>query len=217
MGDFSDIAQGEDLTSSTDKNLLPGHTQQSTQSTSAVLHRTLHTAPPQMVSADEKHIKFSNGHSILDSTCGAGVACIGYTNKRVRQAMIEQIDNFSYCNSMFFGHPIGEELASELVQGTGGSMSKAFVVCSGEYATCQHLVTLGINVHRLRSNGIGNENGSSVLHGVESPAAGANKLHCSGGLVSRYDSGLAVYERTCRPPRSFCRHALAQHRACVGL
>jgi adenosylmethionine-8-amino-7-oxononanoate aminotransferase len=137
MGDFSDVAQGDNPTFDPDKNLLPGHSQQSTPSTSAVLHRTLHALPPQMVSANKQHVKFSNGQTMLDSTCGAGVACLGYTNKRVRQAMIDQIDKFSYCNSMFFGHPIGEELASELVQGTGGAMAKAFVVCSGKHC-CQH-------------------------------------------------------------------------------
>jgi hypothetical protein len=167
MGDFSDVAQGENPTIDPEKNFLPSHPQSSIQSESAVLHRTLHAAPPQMVSATENHISFSNGQSILDSTCGAGVACIGYTNKRVRQAMINQIDNFSYCNSMFFGHPIGEQLASELVQGTGGAMAKAFVVCSGTHRH-QPYASIEIDISRLRSNGISNENGAAIFHGTES-------------------------------------------------
>ena len=86
-----------------------------------------------MVSADDKHITFSNGLRILDTTCGASVSCLGYSNARVKRAMAEQMDKFSYCSSMFFGHPVGEALASELVQGTGGLMSRAYIVCSGEY------------------------------------------------------------------------------------
>jgi hypothetical protein len=167
MGDFSDVAQGENPTIDPDKDLSPRHPQSSTPSESAVLHRTLHAAPPQMVSADNNHISFSSGQSILDSTCGAGVACIGYTNKRVRQAMINQIDNFSYCNSMFFGHPVGEQLASELVQGTGGAMAKAFVVCSGTHRH-QPYASIEIDISRLRSNGISNENGAAIFHGSQS-------------------------------------------------
>lgn len=101
---------------------------------SPVLHRTLKAAPLQVVSANGKHLTFSNGHTIMDTTCGAAVACIGYNNKRVKQAMIDQIDKFSYCNSMFFGHPIGEELAAELVRGTNGMMSKAYIMSSGSEA-----------------------------------------------------------------------------------
>lgn len=98
---------------------------------SAVLHRTIKSAPPQVVKAEDKYVLFSDGNRILDTTCGAAVACIGYNNKRVKQAMIDQIDNFSYCNSMFFGHQVGEQLAAELVQGTDGHMSKAYIMCSG--------------------------------------------------------------------------------------
>lgn len=99
---------------------------------SAVLHRTLRSAPMQIVSAKGTSIAFSDDHVIEDTTCGAAVACLGHGNERVKQAMIDQIDKFSYCNSMFFGHQVGEELASELVRGTNGAMSKAYIMCSGE-------------------------------------------------------------------------------------
>ncbi|KAH7140310.1 aminotransferase class-III [Dactylonectria estremocensis] len=104
------------------------------KTTSAVLHRTLKAAPMQVVSANNKHLTFSNGHTIMDTTCGAAVACIGYGNKRVKDAMVAQIDKFAYCNSMFYGHPIGEELATELIRGTDGVMSKAYIMCSGSEA-----------------------------------------------------------------------------------
>ncbi|KPM40348.1 putative aminotransferase [Neonectria ditissima] len=101
---------------------------------SALLHRTLKSVPLQVVSTNGNYITFSNGHTMLDTTCGAAVACIGYKNKRVKQAMIDQIDKFSYCNSMFFSHPVGEQLAAELVGGTGGAMSKAYIMSSGSEA-----------------------------------------------------------------------------------
>lgn len=99
---------------------------------SAVLHRTLKSAPLQVVAARGTNVKFSNGQTMEDTTCGAGVACIGYNNERVKNAMVEQIDKFSYCNSMFFGTPIGEQLAANLIEGTNGEMAKAYIMCSGE-------------------------------------------------------------------------------------
>lgn len=98
---------------------------------SHVLHRSLKGSPLQVQSADGDRVTFSNGHTIIDSTCGAGVACIGYNDKRVRDAMVQQIENFSYCNSMFFGTQVGEELARELIDGTGGKMSRALIMSSG--------------------------------------------------------------------------------------
>ncbi|KAK1569630.1 aminotransferase class-III [Colletotrichum navitas] len=102
--------------------------------TSAVLYRSIKSVPPQVVSANGNHLTFSDGRTILDTTCGAAVACIGMNNERVKKAMVEQIDKFAYCNSTFFGHEVGEQLAAELVQGTGGAMSKAFIMCSGSEA-----------------------------------------------------------------------------------
>lgn len=71
---------------------------------------------------------------MFDTTCGAAVSCIGYGNRRVRDAMIAQLDKFAYTNSMFFGTPIGEELAAELIRGTQGKMSKALIMSSGSEA-----------------------------------------------------------------------------------
>ncbi|TLS23773.1 uncharacterized protein PpBr36_06633 [Pyricularia pennisetigena] len=100
---------------------------------SAFLHRSLKEFPAQVVAAKDKSLIFSDGTTVLDSTCGAAVSCIGYGNERVRQAMIRQLDKFAYCNS-FFGHEVGEQLAQELIDGTGGAMSKAYIVNSGSEA-----------------------------------------------------------------------------------
>ncbi|KAJ4155282.1 hypothetical protein LMH87_000537 [Akanthomyces muscarius] len=51
-----------------------------------------------------------------------------------QKAMIDQMDKFYYCNSMFFGHQVGEDLADELVNGTGGAMAKAYIMSSGSEA-----------------------------------------------------------------------------------
>ncbi|EHK98215.1 putative Uncharacterized aminotransferase [Glarea lozoyensis 74030] len=101
---------------------------------SAVIHRSLKSAPLQVIRAEGTKVTFSNGQTINDTTCGAAVACLGYHNERVKKAMIAQIEKFSYCNSMFFGTEIGEQLAEALVEGTRGEMAKALVMCSGSEA-----------------------------------------------------------------------------------
>ncbi|KAM3554857.1 hypothetical protein MY1884_005911 [Beauveria asiatica] len=101
---------------------------------SAVLHRNIKAPPMQVVDTKGTRIRFSCGHEVEDTTGGAAVACLGHGNKRVRQAMIDQMDKFSYSNSMFFGHQVGEDLATELINGTGGAMAKAYIMSSGSEA-----------------------------------------------------------------------------------
>ncbi|WYZ35349.1 hypothetical protein EsH8_I_001625 [Colletotrichum jinshuiense] len=128
------MASAETLSKPAPVNKPAAETAEAAPVISAVLHRSLKNSPPKVVSANGKHLTFSDGRTILDTTCGAGVACLGSNNERVKRAMVEQIDKFSYCNSMFFGHEVGEQLATELVQGTGGAMSKAYFMCSGSEA-----------------------------------------------------------------------------------
>ncbi|KAI8165006.1 putative aminotransferase [Colletotrichum sp. SAR 10_70] len=134
MSTTSSAGAAVNATAATDAELQPAIAKMMPSNKSAVLHRSLKAAPPQVVSANGKYLTFSNGQTILDTTCGAAVACIGSNNERVKKAMIEQLDKFAYCNSMFFGHPIGEELADELIRGTDGLMSKAYIMCSGSEA-----------------------------------------------------------------------------------
>jgi adenosylmethionine-8-amino-7-oxononanoate aminotransferase len=105
-----------------------------TRKAGAYLYPTLKPEPLNVVSAKGTTVVFSNGKTIEDATCGAAVACVGYDNQRVKNAMIEQMDNFCYSNSLFYGHQIGEELAAELINGTNGEMSKVYLMCSGAEA-----------------------------------------------------------------------------------
>ncbi len=110
---------------------IPAQDKSSLVAKSAVLHRSIKVPPLQVVEAKGNRMRFSNGHEVEDTTCGASVACLGHGNERVRQAMIDQMENFYYCNSMFFGHQVGEDLATELINGTGGAMAKAYIMSSG--------------------------------------------------------------------------------------
>lgn len=69
---------------------------------------------------------------MLDATGGAAVSCLGHGNKRVKDAIMSQLDVVSYVHSATFGTDAAEKLAKALVDSTGGEMSKAYIVSSGK-------------------------------------------------------------------------------------
>jgi adenosylmethionine-8-amino-7-oxononanoate aminotransferase len=105
-------------------------------SPSAVLHRQLHQAPTIALSGEGSYITLEDGRRILDATGGAAVSCLGHSNEEVKQAMIDQINQLSYCHTAYFSTKPFEELASFLIESTGGKMSRVYIVGSG---ILQHL------------------------------------------------------------------------------
>lgn len=102
------------------------------ESESAVFHRSLHCDPISVVGANGNYLHLSNGGNLLDATGGAAVSCLGHGNKRVKDAIISQLDVVSYVHSATFGTDAAEKLAKALVDSTGGEMSKAYIVSSGK-------------------------------------------------------------------------------------
>lgn len=98
---------------------------------SAVLHRNTRAMPKKAIGGDGSYIDLDDGQRFLDSTGGAAVTCVGHGNTEITDAIKKQLDTLSYCHSAFFGTPVFEELASFLVDSTGGRMSKVFIVSSG--------------------------------------------------------------------------------------
>lgn len=108
------------------------------ESTSAVLHRHLHDLPPVAVSGEGSYITLEDGRRILDATGGAAVACLGHNNREVKEAMIAQIDQLSYCHTSFFSTKPFEDLATFLKDSTGGKMSRVYIVGSGRFSWLLH-------------------------------------------------------------------------------
>jgi len=101
---------------------------------SSVLHRSLHHEPMRVVRAFGNYLELSTGQHIFDATGGAAVACLGHGNTRVNAAVAKQMQDVSYCHSLFFSSNSAEELAEELTRSTHGHMTKLFVVSSGSEA-----------------------------------------------------------------------------------
>ena len=109
---------------------MNGHT--TNAQSSNVLHRSLKQIPHKVVASRGLYLTLSNGQRILDATGGAAVSCLGHGNERVLEAIRRQMDVVSYCHSLFFSTQVAEDLATELCAGTGGEMTKVFIVSSGK-------------------------------------------------------------------------------------
>ncbi|KAG9945376.1 PLP-dependent transferase, partial [Aureobasidium melanogenum] len=104
------------------------------ESKSAVFHRSLHKDPISIVGASGNYLYLADGGKLLDATGGAAVSCLGHGHQRVKEAIISQLDVISYVHSATFATEAAELLAKELVESTGGEMSKAYIVSSGSEA-----------------------------------------------------------------------------------
>ncbi|KFY24062.1 hypothetical protein V493_05467 [Pseudogymnoascus sp. VKM F-4281 (FW-2241)] len=100
-----------------------------------LIDRSLNEIPFEVVGSKGNYLHMSNGQKLFDATGGAAVACLGHGNREVREAVMDQMDVNSYCNSMLFTNSINGKLAQEIILGTGNLMSRVYICCSGSEAT----------------------------------------------------------------------------------
>ena len=98
---------------------------------SGVLYHQLRQKPLNIVGGRGSYLFTEDGLEILDATCGAAVSCLGHSDKRVHEAIMEQLQKIPYCYSLYFTNTAAENLSKILVDSTGGKMSRAFIVSSG--------------------------------------------------------------------------------------
>ena len=98
---------------------------------SYLLDRDLNTAPHYVVGSKSNHLFLDDGRKIFDASGGAAVACLGHGNEEVNELMRRQLDQVSYCHSMFFKTHSTDDLAEELITSTGKRLERVFLICSG--------------------------------------------------------------------------------------
>lgn len=103
------------------------------QSQSSVLYHQLRQPPLNIVGGRGSYLITDSGQEILDATSGAAVSCLGHSDTRVHEAIMEQLQKVPYCYSLYFTNSAAEELSTILVDSTGGKMSRAFIVSSGKF------------------------------------------------------------------------------------
>jgi hypothetical protein len=99
---------------------------------SGVLYHQLRREPLNIVGGRGSYLITDTGLEILDATCGAAVSCLGHSDERVHEAILEQLKKIPYCYSMYFTNSAAESLSKFLVDSTGGKMSRAYIVSSGK-------------------------------------------------------------------------------------
>lgn len=98
---------------------------------SAALHRDLNREFLTVARAEGNYLVLDDGRRIFDASGGPSVGCIGWGNIRVANAMIKQILAVPYSGSVFYTTKAHEDLCRDLVDSTGGEMSRAYIVNSG--------------------------------------------------------------------------------------
>lgn len=90
---------------------------------------------PKVAKAEGSYIYLNNKQIIFDASCGAAVNCLGHTNARVAKVMLDiQTSGLAYFSSAIFLTDHAEQLAKELLAGTGNKMSMVYLTGSGSEA-----------------------------------------------------------------------------------
>ncbi len=100
---------------------------------SAVFHRDFSVEFPPLVKAEGIYLHLGDGRKVLDSSGGPAVACLGFGNQRVINAITKQIAVAPYCATSSYTTQASEDLARELIGSTHGVMAKAYIINSGRF------------------------------------------------------------------------------------
>ena len=98
------------------------------------MHRTTRPNLATIASGDGVFLIDKQGHKYLDACGGAAVSCLGHSNERVKQAIIQQVSKIPYAHSSFFTNEPQEELAEHLIQHSKGNFSQVYFVSGGSEA-----------------------------------------------------------------------------------
>lgn len=95
-----------------------------------------HTAAdlPVAVAGDGPYLVDSNGKRYLDACGGAAVSCLGHSDKKLKAAIHQQVDQLAYAHTGFFTSDPAEKLADRLAQLAPGDLNRVYVVSGGSEA-----------------------------------------------------------------------------------
>ncbi|MGO1120048.1 aspartate aminotransferase family protein [Rhodovibrionaceae bacterium A322] len=100
----------------------------------SILHRAPKLTLPVAVSGDGPYVIDQAGKRYLDASGGAAVSCLGHSNKKVVEAIKDQLDKLPYAHSGFFTNQPSEELAEFLVREAPGDLKRVYFLSGGSEA-----------------------------------------------------------------------------------
>lgn len=98
------------------------------------MHRTHNPNLATIASGDGVFLIDSQGNRYLDACGGAAVSCLGHSNERVKQAIIDQVNAIPYAHTSFFTNEPQEQLADHLLSHAYGEFSQVYFVAGGSEA-----------------------------------------------------------------------------------
>ena len=101
---------------------------------SNVMQRTNNPNLATIASGDGVYLIDKQGNRYLDACCGAAVSCLGHSNQRVKQAIIDQVNQIPYAHTSFFTNDAQEQLANHLLENAYGEFSQVYFVAGGSEA-----------------------------------------------------------------------------------
>lgn len=94
-----------------------------------------------IASGDGVYLIDKQGNRYLDACGGAAVSCLGHSNQRVKQAIIDQVNDIPYAHTSFFTNDPQELLANHLLENaynikgsSSGKFSQVYFVSGGSEA-----------------------------------------------------------------------------------
>jgi adenosylmethionine-8-amino-7-oxononanoate aminotransferase len=86
---------------------------------------------PEAMRGEGVYIVGADGRRYLDASCGAGVSCLGHSNKAVKRAIKEQLDRLPYAHTRYYTTATMEALAEDLVADAPAGIDKVWFTCGG--------------------------------------------------------------------------------------
>ena len=98
------------------------------------MQRSNHPNLATIASGDGVFLVDKQGNRYLDACGGAAVSCLGHSNERVKQAIIDQVNEIPYAHTSFFTNTAQEQLAEHLLDHSYGKFSQVYFVAGGSEA-----------------------------------------------------------------------------------
>jgi beta-alanine--pyruvate transaminase len=163
-------------------------------------NRQFKHAPRLLVAAEGMYYTTADGRQILDGTAGMWCVNAGHGNRRIIEAVRDQVAELDYSPAFQMGHPKAFQLANRVVQLMPGDLDHVFFTNSGSESVDTAL-KIAIAYHRVsgqatRTRLIGRERGyHGVGFGGISVGGMANNRRFFGSLLTGVDHLPQTHDR----------------------
>ena len=99
-----------------------------------IFHRHLHKSYPFAVKGEECYVLDRDGKRYLDGSSGAAVSCLGHSDAKVIEAMVDQLQAIPFAHTNFFTTQAMESAAQALLERAPPGLTRVLFVSGGSEA-----------------------------------------------------------------------------------